>query len=316
MILERAIAESLTEESVAEMAMEYSSSFLRVLGSDKEIIIQPGQVLWTPDQARRIILSKSNEVSTNLFIEERLKKGNAFFHFPTQTACVTLKKTGEFEKPLIERVAGKESSLEKIAKFLRLKKPKYFNLRGFGSEIGHLIGEQVYQKDKDRGLKELVDVMSSIYEILRDTRYLCDCEEKEYTKQLEKEVLSGFASIFFVDNEMVRTLLVEKKLKDFVEVCEKYKIKQVKDKVKLIVADYIQTEHPEARMLFFEILRKTPEDSTVLAEAHKLLLDPEMRTIHDVFAKLGLPQETLERYRAVFLPTMGERQEYILNNFS
>lgn len=320
MILERTVAESLNEEKMTEMATQYANGFVRALEADKKLVVQPGQVLWTPRQARSF-LAKQKSSFLKDHSRKRLAENGPFIHEQTiYTPLVEMgKEVNTNSKRIIDAVLGEKTRWRKCLEALRMARSDYVCLNGFGAEMGHLVGDQLYQ-DKDVGLHELMDVSSQLYESLKDTRYVCSVAGKECTSELDDKTSVELLARFSLDVKLYDAFIRDVDLEKFLKLMSEYRIKnKLKDIFFKLTEEYIRSGHYEGLTMFFKISEVLSADSNIFPFVHSIMSNPEVKTTFDALRLMGVSGKELEKYRRVFPENPADKIAYLLektDNFS
>ena len=300
MIIKRKEAWKLDGIKLAELASEYATSFAKKLGYEKEITVRPGRVLHDPKEAldsicRRISPSIYPPNMIDWMIEKndikRAKINNYEPFFVDGIAYTPLALLGPEERELILEAAANTSH--------------YLLLKGFGPEMGHLVGEILYDERLTSGLSETLDLLSGFHELEVDVA----------TLNLSKRIIAEKAAEYIenlrgrVDSleKMMGLEKDEKKIspsakEDMIEGLTQHMTDQMlKPQIGDMKKDYVQTKHYGGMKLFIEVYDHCGLDlERTFLHIGKMFSNPEVRAIDDALRELGWSEEKLAKYMPRF----------------
>lgn len=348
MIITKEFAEKLDKKTLAELATKYCNEVAEKLGNDKRIEITPQELIYDLKEAetyfcQNFIKPKRSDSEFDHICYKRtkknIKKSALCMDGIAYTPLVRLSKE---ERDLVLRILGNKpkNPLRRPIDYLFRGEP-YLSLRGFGSEMGHLVGDKLYgQKAYSGGLGELLDYLSILYEISFNIRTICKSADKNCLDQgqLEKELIDKNITQIRRDIEIYEALLFEgetsakqKLIKQIAHIIETFPFKReisAKQKklinqaalgiTKLIAGkllnffkeQYIYAPHFDGAKLFIEIFDR---DNCDLDRTYKkvgcLLSNPDVLKAADVLRELGFFNNQVLRYEIIFAASEEERKE-------
>lgn len=331
MIISRQFVDDINKDKLAELATQYGNEFVNKLGNQTRVKILPQQLIYDPLEAKRFFLSKLEpdekdpkivrRFSKVLYkeVKEDINRGKGLVR--DQVAYIPIKELTEEERRLVSRIASEKNVIKNSIRYffdwLLRKKLPFVSLGGFGAELGHLIGWQLYGQKVSNGFDETIDIFSQLFESSYDIRTICESFSKNPAQfdHLEKEQINRITSGFRDNLILYETFLFEGKAateQKLIEigVCEDKS--EVKLGLYVVKRRYVTTRHFEGIKLFFEIYNG---ENCNLDDAYKklnyILCNPKVRTIVDALRELGYSDTQLIKYKDVFGRDMIEKAKRI-----
>ena len=329
MIITRQSANRMTKQTLAELASSYATEFAHLLGQDREIIIQPNELIYDTREALDVFLRLydfkkfSNQFKEYVKIryEDRkhsIENGLAFVQ--EGVAFIPLLDLAIEGKEMIKHLQPNrqknQSLVARIGDMFFGEDRNYALLSGFGSEVAHLTGFKLYSDKAHGGLGEALDISSIYLEIAKDIDLLYDRKAKQLdpskilNELIKHDISSNRTEVLLYESLLFRGEEATKRSMQDLHFCKPSSINLA---LNILKKQYVMAAHYDGSKLFLEIFDSVKGN---LIEAYKklgtILANPQVTNMETALAELGYTPERLLEYRGAFEKTIPKRAERLL----
>ena len=347
MIITREFAETLDRKKLAELATEYANKFARKLGNPSEIAITPDEVVFDPEEAKRIFYEVLIKIcqSSDLVAPDGRLKGLPPHHLELLKTALNgsyAQIVREIETPTgfvkggiaYIPICGLSDDEKNLLAIMQRKSRKtiagysYASLYCLEAEIGHIVGERLYGEKAKQGLGETIDTFSHRFRISVNVRNLgrmygisdadliiLENELLEPDIEDMRGITKIYKSLFFGTIENFKRCVYEYLMKkgtviDYDTFPEEHRgeLDEILDNyIETLKQDYVYSHHLEGTILFFEILDRAGSLDKAYRRLNELLSNPAIDTAIDALKEFGLSEDEIVRYGDVFKLNPAQR---------
>jgi hypothetical protein len=325
MIITSESRKEINKKTMADLASNYATEFAHLLGYERDIRITQEKVISEKGEAREIFLKKFQpktyskplkRIARIRYQDLKTKINNGLAFFQDGVAYIPITALTEEERGLVSCLRPDEAT--KIGFFDRMllnKSEAYCSLNGFGSEIGHIVGDRIYQGRVHNGLGESLDIASQLLELSKNVQLLTQTTIKvgdlneTLTKHLEdyiskrREEIEIYETLLFegdtiAKQKALQTGLCSPRNADFV--------------VALLKKQYVMSTHYDGTILFIGVFDSMGRDlGKTYRRLGEILANPAVTNMETALCELGYSFERLEMYKGVFGKDIFERAKRI-----
>jgi hypothetical protein len=326
MIIASESRKGMNKKTLADLASDYATEFAHLLGHNGDITVGEKEVIFDKTEAREVFLKKFEpktyskslkRIARIRYQDLKTKINNGLAFVQDGVAYIPITDLTEEERGLVSCLRPDEAT--KIGFFRRMilnESEAYCSLNGFGSEIGHLVGNRIYQGRVHNGLGESLDIASQLLELSKNVQLLTRTATKvDEPNSILSRYIEDYVSKRREEIELYEDLLFDGKDAAKQKALEigLCKPNNVDFAVALLRKQYAMSTHYDGTLLFLGIFDSVGRDlRRTYTRLGEILANPSVMNIETALKELGYSPDKLLRYNGIFGKDIFERAKRVI----